>query len=111
MIKTAICKGDKVVIHRGEGKKFQDEKGQPVVCTVLQVDRVKGFCLLDMPRQRGKRGEKETPRRGVESWKTVRYNPKSGEAGGLKILKRPIPFSNLRIVEKAPRRELAGRPE
>jgi hypothetical protein len=41
----------------------------------------------------------------VEQWKTVRYNPKTGEAGGLKVEKRPVHLSNLRLVEKGPQRE------
>lgn len=106
MVKTEICKGDKVQLISGYGRNYADEKNkQPVICTVLKVDRIKGYALLDMPRQKAKRGEQEKPRKGVEVWKTVRYNPKSGEAGGLKIVKRPVHVSNLKIVEKAPRRE------
>jgi hypothetical protein len=47
------------------------------------------------------------PLRGVEVWKTVRYDAKSGEAGGLKIVRRPVHVSNVKVVEKGPRREFA----
>ena len=106
MIKTQICKGDKVVIIRGEGK-LQEEKGQRKVCTVLKVDRIKGRVWLEMARPKARRGEREEPVRGVEVWKTVRYDQKSGEAGGLKIVRRPIHVSNVKLVEKGPRREFA----
>ncbi|MCY3023777.1 MAG: hypothetical protein NTW87_32770 [Planctomycetota bacterium] len=110
MVKTAICKGDKVVIVRGEGANAIDEAtGKPLTCTVLQVDRTKGRALLEMPRARSKKGERQTPLRGVEQWKTARYNQKTGEAGGLKIVKRPIHVSNLRVVEKGPQREFGGK--
>jgi ribosomal protein L24 len=106
MVKTTIGKGDKVVILRGEGSGVLDETTKKrVVCTVLEVDRVKGRALLEMPRPKAKRGERQTPLRGVEQWKTARYNQKTGEAGGLKIAKRPVHLSNLRVVEQAPRRE------
>jgi ribosomal protein L24 len=106
MVKTKICKGDKVIIIRGEGATALDpETGKPVLCTVLKVDRDKGRALLDMPHPRAKRAERQKPIRGVEQWKTARYNPKTGEAGGLKIVKRPIHLSNLQVVEKAPARE------
>jgi ribosomal protein L24 len=106
MIKTEICKGDKVELIAGFGRNYEDEKSKkPVQCTVIKVDRVKGYALLEMPRQKAKRGEQDKPRKGVEVWKTVRYNPKSGEAGGLKILKRPVHISNLKVVEKAPKRQ------
>ena len=104
MIKTKICKGDKVVLFRGEGRNLV-EKDKPLVCTVLKVDRIKGLALLDVPRPKVKRGEREKPIRGVEAWKTVRYNPKSGEAGGLKIVKRPVPVANLKVIEQGPRKE------
>lgn len=106
MIKTKICKGDKVIIRKGEGSNYEDASGKPVLCTVLKVDRIKGRVIVDLPRPKAKKGERETPMRGVESWKTVRYNPKSGEAGGLKIVKKSIHVSNLEIVEKGPRREV-----
>ncbi|MCW8130034.1 MAG: hypothetical protein KIS92_06775 [Planctomycetota bacterium] len=110
MVKTEICKGDKVQFVSGYGRNYVDEKTKkPVVCTVLKVDRIKGLAVLDMPRQKAKRGEQEKPRKGVEVWKTVRYNPKSGEAGGLKIQKRPVHVSNLKIVEKAERREFGAK--
>jgi len=104
MIKTKICKGDKVVVFRGEGR-YLVAKGKSLVCEVIKVDRVKGLAHLEVPRVKAKRGEREVPLRGVEAWKTVRYNPKSGEAGGLKILKRPIQVANLKIVEQGPRRD------
>jgi len=108
MIKTKICKGDKVVIVKGEGSNYVDETTkQPVVCTVLKVDRITGRALLDVPQGKAKRGEKQKARRGVELWKTSRYNPKTGEAGGLKVIKRPIHVSSLKVVEKGPRREFA----
>lgn len=103
MIKTKICKGDKVVVIAGSARGMTDDKGKPMACAVLQVDRVKGLAWVDMPRPRAKRGERETPRRGIEQWKTVRYNPQSGEAGGLKIIRRPIHVSNLKVVEQGPR--------
>ncbi|GMV80961.1 MAG: hypothetical protein AMXMBFR7_21450 [Planctomycetota bacterium] len=103
MIKSKICKGDKVRIVQGEGRNAKDEQGAPLVCTVLQVDRIKGRAVLEVPKKRAKRGEKEKPTRGLEHWKTVRYNPKSGEAGGLKIMKRPIALANLELVEAGPR--------
>ncbi len=103
MTKTKICKGDKVVILSGSAHGALDDKGKPVVCSVLKVDRIKGTALVEMPRPKTKRGEREKPLRGVEHWKTVRYNPQSGEAGGLKIIKRPIHVSNLKIVEKGQR--------
>ena len=107
MIKTKICKGDKVIIIRGEGANALDEttKKQPL-CTVIKVDRITGRVLIEMPRsKKEKKGERQVPLRGVEQWKTARYNAKTGEAGGLKIMKRPIHVSNLEIVEKAPARE------
>ena len=104
MIKTKICKGDKVVVLSGSAAGAQDANGKPVVCTVLKVDRTKGTVLLEMPKPKTKRGEREKPLRGVELWKTVRYNPQSGEAGGLKLIKRPIHVSNLKVVEIGPRR-------
>lgn len=102
---TRICKGDKVVIIRGEGRNLLDDKGKPLVCAVLQVNRAKGQLFLEVPRPKAKRGEREKPVRGVEVWKTVRYNPKKGEAGGLKIVKRPIGVSNVKVVEQGPRKE------
>jgi ribosomal protein L24 len=108
MIKTKICKGDKVMVIKGEGANAIDEATKkPVICTVIKVDRVKGRALIEMPRPKGKKGERVTPLRGVEQWKTARYNPKTGEAGGLKIMKRPVHVSNLQVVEKAPKREFA----
>ena len=106
MIKTEICKGDKVVIRRGAGRHIRDEKTKAqVLCAVLRVDRIKGRVLLEVPRPKTKRGERETPQKGVEQWKSVRYNPKSGEPGGLKIAKKSIHISNVTLVEKGPRRE------
>ena len=108
MIKTKICKGDKVVIIRGQGSRAMDkDTNEQVVCTVLKVDRIKGTLLIDMPRPKSKKAERQKPLVGVEQWKTARYNPKTGEAGGLKIVKRPIHVSNVKIVEKAPAREFA----
>ena len=108
MIKTKICKGDKVNIIRGEGANASDEETQqPVLCTVLEIDRQKGRALIDMPRPKAKKAERQRPLRGVEQWKTARYNPKTGEAGGLKVVKRPIHVSNLKVVEKGPRQEFA----
>jgi len=108
MIKTKICKGDKVIIIKGEGANALDpETKKPRVCTVIKVDRVKGRALIDMPHTKARKGEKEKPQRGVEQWKTARYNPKTGEAGGLKIMKRPVHVSSLRVVEKGPRRDAA----
>ena len=102
MVKTKICKGDKVVVIKGAARLAKDANHQPVVCTVIKVDRQKGLALLEMPRPRAKRGERDKPLRGIELWKTVRYNPQSGEAGGLKLIKRPVHVSNLKIVEKGP---------
>jgi len=108
MIKTSIRKGDKVVIVRGAGAgAVDDATKKPVVCTVLKVDRTKGCALLEMPKPRKRSSERETPLRGVEQWKTARYNPKTGEAGGLKIVKRPVHLSNLKVVEKRPEQEYA----
>lgn len=105
MIKTKICKGDKVVIIKGEGANIVDpETKKSVVCTVIKVDRILGKLLLDAPKAK-KRSEKPTPVRGIEQWKTARYNQKTGEAGGLKIVKRPIHVSNVAVVEKGPRKE------
>lgn len=108
MVKTKIRKGDKVVILRGAGAGALDETTKKqVLCTVLKVDRDTGRALLEMPRPRQKSGEKQKPLRGVEQWKTARYNPKTGEAGGLKIVKRPVHVSNLQMVERGPEREHA----
>jgi ribosomal protein L24 len=110
MVKTEICKGDKVIVIRGEGANAIDEMTKkPLVCTVLKIDRRKGRALIDMPHPKAKRKEREKPLRGVEQWKTARYNSKTGEAGGLKIVKRPIHVSNLQVVEKGPRREFKQR--
>jgi ribosomal protein L24 len=112
MIKTKICKGDKVIVVRGAAARFIDEATKkPLVGTVLKVDRITGRALIDMPRpkQKEKKGERQTPLQGVEQWKTARYNPKTGEAGGLKIVKRPVHVSNLEIVEKAPKREFGAK--
>jgi ribosomal protein L24 len=106
MIKTEICKGDKVVIIKGEGKIWREDDGKsPRVCTVLLVDRIKGVVLLEMPQPKAKKTDRQVPLRGVEQWKTARYNQKTGEAGGLKIIKRPIHLSKVKLVEKGPRRE------
>jgi len=106
MAKSAICKGDKVIIVRGAGSGAVDEATKkPVLCTVLKVDRDKNRALLEMPHPRRKGEERQKPLRGVEQWKTVRYNPKTGEAGGLKVEKRPVHLSNLQLVEKGPPRE------
>jgi ribosomal protein L24 len=106
MSKQTICKGDKVIIIRGEGATHLDPETQkPVVCTVLKVDRGENQALLDMPRPKTRGAEKQKPIRGVEQWKTARYNPKTGEAGGLKVVKRPVHLSNLQLVEKRPARE------
>src|SRR5690349_2480253 len=107
MIKTSICKGDKVIVIKGEGANAIDKATKkPPVCTVIKVDRTKGRALIEMPRgKEEKKGERQKPMRGVEQWKTARYNPKTGEAGGLKIVKRPVHVSNLEVVEKAPKRE------
>ena len=103
MIKTKICKGDKVIIIRGQGASAIDPvTKEPVVCTVLKVDRITGRATLDMPRPKQKRSEKPTPIPGIELWKTARYNAKTGEAGGLKVIKRPVHVSTLKVVEKAP---------
>jgi ribosomal protein L24 len=106
MVKTRFARGDKVHIVRGEASRtLRDEKGLPQVCTILKVDRVKGRVWVEVPRPKMRLGERETPMRGVEVWKTARYNPQRGEAGGLKVVKRPIHVSNLKLVEKAPARE------
>ncbi|MFH0938606.1 MAG: hypothetical protein V1899_04895 [Planctomycetota bacterium] len=108
MIKTQVCKGDKVIIIRGAAAGAMDPNTKKsLVCTVLNVDRRKGRALLDMPyiKDKEKKKDRETPRRGVEQWKTVRYNQKTGEAGGLKIVKKAVPVSNLQVVEKGPQRE------
>jgi hypothetical protein len=107
MIKTDICKGDKVVFVRGAAASAIDpETKKPLVCTVMKVDRIKGRVLLDMPRVKDrKKKDRETPRKGVEVWKTARYNQKTGEAGGLKIIKRPVNVSNLKVVEAAPKKQ------
>lgn len=102
MVKTKVCKGDKVVIIRGAGRAAVDAGNNPVVCSVIKVDRQKGYALLEMPRPKAKRGQRDEPMLGVELWKTVRYNPQSGEAGGLKLIKKPVHVSNLKIVEKGP---------
>ena len=112
MIKTKICKGDKVVVIRGDASRFIDETTKkPLVCTVLQVDRVKGRALIDMPhpKKKEKKGQREEPMKGVEQWKTARYNPKTGEAGGLKVMKRSVHVSNLKVVEAAPKREYGNK--
>src|SRR5256885_16798473 len=102
MIKTKICKGDTVIVIKGEGSNILDqETKKPQLCTVIKVDRVKGTVTLDVPKSK-KRGEKQTPVRGVEQWKTARYNQKTGEAGGLKVVKKPIHVSNVKVVEKGP---------
>ena len=109
MIKTDICKGDKVIFVRGAAASAIDpETKKPLVCTVMKVDRVKGRVLVEMPRlkeKKEKKKDRETPRKGVEVWKTARYNPKTGEAGGLKIIKKPVHVSNLKVVEAAPKRQ------
>ena len=107
MIKTKICKGDKVIVIKGEAANIIDpDTKKPQVCTVMKVDRIKGSLLLEAPQSKGKkRAEKPTPVRGIEQWKTARYNQKTGEAGGLKIVKRPIHVSNVSVVEKGPRKE------
>jgi ribosomal protein L24 len=107
MIKTKICKGDKVIFIRGAASEAIDpDTKKPLVCTVMKVDRVHGTVLIEMPRvKEKKKKDRETPRKGVEQWKTARYNPKTGEAGGLKIMKKPVSVSNLRIVEAAPKKE------
>ena len=103
-----IAKGDKVVVFRGAARHLRDEKGQPLVGTVLQVDPHARMALVEMPRPKGRpRGERETPLRGVECWKTVRYNPNTGERGGLKIIKRPVHLANLKLVGKGPAREFS----
>jgi ribosomal protein L24 len=108
MSKTRLAKGDKVVVFRGEASRsLRDEKGQALICTILRVERAKGRAWVEAPRPKARHGEKETPIRGVEAWKTMRYNPRAGEAGGLKIVKRPISVCNMKLVEKAPRREFA----
>jgi ribosomal protein L24 len=112
MIKTKICKGDKVVVIKGDASRFIDETTkQPLVCTVLKIDRIKGRALVDMPhpKKREKKGEREAPMKGVEQWKTARYNPKTGEAGGLKVMKRPVHVSNLKLVEKGARKEFGNK--
>jgi ribosomal protein L24 len=111
MFKTRICKGDKVIVVRGDASRFIDkETKKPLVGTVLKIDRIKGHALIDMPRPKTeKKGERQTPVKGVEQWKTARYNPKTGEAGGLKIVKRPVHVSNLEVVEKAPKREFGNK--
>ena len=111
MFKTRVNKGDKVIVVRGDASRFIDEATkQPLIGTVLKVDRLTGHALLDMPRpKKEKKGERQTPLKGVEQWKTARYNPKTGEAGGLKIVKRPVHVSNLEVVEKAPKREFGNK--
>ena len=50
MIKTKICKGDKVVVIKGEGSNILDQETQkPQLCTVIKVDRIKGTVLLVSP--------------------------------------------------------------
>jgi hypothetical protein len=110
MIKTSICKGDKVVFVRGSAAGAMDpETKKPLLCTVMKVDRVKGRVLLEMPRVKDKKKkDRETPRKGVEVWKTARYNPKTGEAGGLKIIKKPVHVSVLKVVEAAPKKQFGA---
>jgi ribosomal protein L24 len=107
MFKSKVCKGDKVIIIKGSAAQAIDpDTKQPLVCTVLKMDRSTGRALLDVPRTRdAKKKERETPRKGVEQWKTARYNQKTGEAGGLKVVKKPVHVSNLKIVEKGPARQ------
>ena len=111
-MKTRVCKGDKVVIIRGAASGAIDPNTkQALVCTVLTVDRNKGRAILDMPRvkDKEKKKDRETPRRGVEQWKTARYNQKTGEVGGLKVVKKAVHVSNLQVVEKGPQREFKQR--
>ncbi|HEY3319971.1 MAG TPA: hypothetical protein VGP72_05865 [Planctomycetota bacterium] len=106
MIKTKICKGDKVVVIKGEGANVMDEATKkPAICTVLEVNRMTGRALLEVPHPKTRKAERQVPVRGVEQWKTARYNQKTGEAGGLKVVKRPVHVSSLKVVEAAPKRQ------
>lgn len=94
-----IRKNDKIVLRRGEAAySLRQPDGMPVQGTVLEVNRAKGTVLVEFPRPKVPRGEKEKPIRGVEVYKTVRYNPRLGEMGGLKLVKRPIPLCNVALV-------------
>ncbi|MCX7803571.1 MAG: hypothetical protein N3A38_00125 [Planctomycetota bacterium] len=94
-----IRKNDRIVLRRGEAAHYlRGPDGKPAQGTVIEVDRARGTALVEFPRPKTPRGEKEKPIRGVEVYKTVRYNPRLGEMGGLKIEKRPIPLCNLALV-------------
>jgi ribosomal protein L24 len=108
MVKTEIRKGDRVRVFRGAARLLKDEKGQPLVGTVLSVDRSTGRAQVELPHPKPKGGAQETPLPGVETWKSVRYNAKRGEAGGFKIVKRGVHVSNLKVVEKGKPRQFGG---
>jgi len=105
MLKTKVRKGDKVIVFRGEFRHQRGQDHKPLVGSVLAVDRGKGVALIEMPRPAQRRGERGDRRRGLEVWKTARYNAQKGEQGGLKVTKRPIHVSNLKVVERGPGRE------
>ena len=93
-----IRKNDKIVVRQGEASYLRAPDGRPVRGVVIEVDRRKQTALVEFPRPKVPRGEREKPVRGLEVYKTVRYNPKAGEMGGLKIVKRPVPLSRLALV-------------
>lgn len=99
-MKTLIRKDDKVVVISGAAATLlrHETTGESLPCTVVQVDRRKECAYLEAPRPRRAAGGRDTPRDGVEQWKTVRYNPQTGEAGGLKVIKKPIHLSNLALL-------------
>lgn len=95
---TLIRKNDKVVVLRGEASFLRGLDGKAVQGTVIEVDRDAEKALIEFPRPKVARGERERPVRGLEVYKSVRYNQKTGEMGGLKIIKRPVPLCNLSLV-------------
>jgi ribosomal protein L24 len=99
-MKTLIRKNDKVVVIAGAAAVLlrRKDNGESIPCTVVQVDRTKSVAFLEAPKTERPAGGRELPRVGVELWKTVRYNQSAGEAGGLKIVKKPIHLSNLALV-------------
>ena len=101
-IRTLVRVGDKVVVISGEARNVVTESGDDKrQATVVAIDRVKGKVRLTFEDLRRETDEqrREVPVRGIETFKTHRFNPQADEPGGLRPKARWIDLSNIALVD------------
>ncbi|MFH1377184.1 MAG: hypothetical protein ABIH86_00340 [Planctomycetota bacterium] len=101
-IRTLIRVGDHVMVISGEARNIVTETGGAKrLATVAAVDRIKGKVRLvfdDLARETDA-NRREVPIRGIESYKSYRFNPQADEPGGLRPKSRWIDISNVGLVD------------